>query len=133
MKSGNLNLLEPSGPLQACNRTVVVGFLDKGGKLRCPNIKCITEMLSQLLWKIYMGGWEGKQSIYPIFHPCKSNKYKNYMPQCQEMRPASQSPALNPASFKYKIYNTQCNCLASKPVCCMMKSMYEAYSKSKGR
>ena len=32
MKSGNLNLLEPSGPLQACNGTALPFYICKGKK-----------------------------------------------------------------------------------------------------
>ena len=39
MKSGNLNFLEPSGPLQACNGTVLpllyLGYLEPGSYKLC--------------------------------------------------------------------------------------------------
>jgi len=39
MKSGNINFLEPSGPLQACNGTAVplLYQLEKGGTYGVPN------------------------------------------------------------------------------------------------
>jgi hypothetical protein len=40
MKSGNLNLLEPSGPLQACNGTDLdFYFSEEGGKKSGKNVK----------------------------------------------------------------------------------------------
>jgi len=79
-------------------------------------IKSITEMPSQLLWHIYMGG--GRRNRVFI-HYSTHVKVINTIIIC-----LSQSPALNPASFKYKTYKTQCHCLASKADCWMMKIMY---------
>jgi hypothetical protein len=37
LKSGNLNFLEPSGPLQACNRLLYLNFLEPSGPLQACN------------------------------------------------------------------------------------------------
>ena len=67
-KSGHLNFLEPSGPVQACNGTALPLPVRAG--------KAFTEDLPIYLLCIVMSNWQGSEPS--SFHP--QRKSKAYLP-----------------------------------------------------
>ena len=65
MKSGNLNFLEPSGPLQACNGTALPCQKQKG-IYACDRTWLLTYLLTYLLtpWsRVFLEKLTGSQSV----------------------------------------------------------------------
>ena len=81
MKSGNLNFLEPSGPLQACNGTALhsgnLNFLEPSGPLQACNGTDLPLLMLNTIQDVWTGLGTGKDVIL-------NSRIRNHITGCTE-------------------------------------------------